>query len=107
MSLLDGSSLFIVVVALPPHPQNNLLADDSAAVFKVFSLLHDVIPATHITDALKKDQATTLVKCFCLLSLLASVGSAVQQMIRSNVFFYILLGLRAGGEVKSWGPPHP
>ena len=69
--------------------------------------MHDVIPAPRIVDPLKKDQAATLTKCFCLLSLLASVGSAVQQMIRSNVFFYIIFGLRTGGEVELLGPPHP
>ena len=105
-SLLDGSSVFIVVVACVSHPQNNQLTEDPTTVFKVFALLHDVIPSTRGVDALKKDQAAILVKCFQLLSLLASVGSAVQQMVRSNVFFYILIGFRTGGEVKIWGPPH-
>lgn len=71
----------------------------------MFSLLHDEISAVRVTDSLKDEEGLILKKCFRLFTILASVGSAVHQMVHSNVFFYILLGLHSTEEVKVGGSP--
>ena len=57
----------------------------------LISLLHDEVDATTLKGGLKKEESEVVHTVFQLLMILSNVGAAVHQMLRGNIFFYILL----------------
>ena len=61
----------------------------------LFTLLHDKVACTSLADTLSPDEVALIQQVFSLLLDLSYVGSAVYQMLRGNILFYILLSLRS------------
>ena len=61
----------------------------------LFTLLHDKVACTSLASTLSPDEVALIQQVFSLLLDLSYVGSAVYQMLRGNILFYILLSLRS------------